>query len=98
MMIGRSEAKSRACWHSRNLSAKYLRVHFARAGLQFALVPADTCRTMRTLGFRTPALLPIAAAGGGTAALAEPWFAPAPAAVSTAGDPVGTIHGPVDGL
>jgi hypothetical protein len=80
------------------LSAKRLRVQFRRAALQFALVPADTCRTMRTLGFRTHALLTIAAAVGVIAALAEPWFAPAPAAVSTAGDPVGTIHGPVDGL
>jgi len=53
---------------------------------------------MRTLGFRTNALLTIAAAVGVIASLAEPWFAPAPVAVTQAGDPVGTINGPVDGL
>jgi hypothetical protein len=80
------------------LSAKRLRVHFARATLQFGLVRADTWLTMRTLGFRTHALLTIAAAVGVIASLAEPWFAPAPVEVSQAGDAVGTINGPVDGL
>src|SRR3954462_13621942 len=97
-MIGRLEAKSRGCWHSRYLSAKRSAVHFARARLQFDLVPADTWRTMRTLGFRTHALLTIAAAVGVIASLAEPWFAPAPETVNQAGDSIGTIHGPVDGL
>jgi hypothetical protein len=97
-MIGRSEAKSRGCWHSRSLSAKHSPVHFARARLQFALVTADTWRTMRTLGFRTHALLTIAAAVGVIASLAEPWFAPAPETVNQAGDSIGTINGPVDGL
>ncbi len=98
MMIGRSGVKSRVDWHSRNLSANRLRVHFARASLQFGLVRADTCRIMRTLGFRTHALLTIAAAVGVIASLAEPWFAPAPMAVNRAGDSIGTIHGPVDSL
>ena len=53
---------------------------------------------MRTLGFRTHALLTIAAAVGVIASLTEPWFAPAPAAVDQAGDSIGTIHGPVDSL
>jgi hypothetical protein len=53
---------------------------------------------MRTLGFRTHALVTIAAAVGVIASLAQPWFAPAPASVSQAGDAVGTINGPVDGL
>jgi hypothetical protein len=98
MILGRSGAKSRARWHSRNVSAKRSRVHFARASLQLALVPADTWHNMRTLGFRTHALLSIAAAVGVIASLAEPWFAPAPATVNQAGDAIGTIHGPVDGL
>ena len=81
------------------MSAKRSRVHFARARLQFALVRADTWRTMRTLGFRTHALLSLAAAVGVIAALAEPWFAPAPAAVNQATRTrSATIHGPVDGL
>jgi hypothetical protein len=53
---------------------------------------------MRTLGFRTHALLAVAAAVGVIAALAEPWYAPAPQAVAADGSPVGSFNGPVDGL
>jgi hypothetical protein len=53
---------------------------------------------MRTLGFRTHALLTIAAAVGVIAALAEPWYAPAPQVAADAAGAVGTIDGPVDGL
>lgn len=53
---------------------------------------------MRTLGFRTHALLAAAAAVGVIAALAEPWYAAAPQAVAAEGKTVGEIHGPVDGL
>jgi hypothetical protein len=53
---------------------------------------------MRTLGFRTHALLAVAAAIGVIAALAEPWYAPAPQAVAADGSAIGSIHGPVDGL
>ena len=52
---------------------------------------------MRTLGFRTHALLTIAAAVGMIAALAEPWYALAPKPVQ-ADDAIGTLHGPVEGL
>ena len=72
-------------------------VQFGEQLLQFAHVRADTCATMRTLGFRTHALLTFAAAVGMIAALAEPWYglAPRPAQADTA---IGTIDGPVDGL
>jgi hypothetical protein len=53
---------------------------------------------MRTLGFRTHALLAVAAAIGVIAALAEPWYAPAPQAAAMDGTTVGSLHGPVDGL
>jgi hypothetical protein len=53
---------------------------------------------MRTLGFRSHALLAVAAAVGVIAALAEPWYAPAPQAVATDGGTVGSMQGPVDGL
>jgi hypothetical protein len=53
---------------------------------------------MRTLGFRTHALLTIAAAVGVIGALAEPWYAPAPLPVTQAGETFGTIDGPVEGL
>ena len=53
---------------------------------------------MRTLGFRSHALLAVAAAIGVIAALAEPWYAPAPQAVATDGSSVGSMQGPVDGL
>src|SRR3954452_3203477 len=53
---------------------------------------------MRTLGFRTHALLTIAAAVGVIAALAQPWYAAAPRAAADASGTVGTIDGPVDGL
>jgi hypothetical protein len=53
---------------------------------------------MRTLGFRTHALLAAAAAVGVIAALAEPWYAPAPQEAAAAAAGVGSIKGPVDGL
>jgi hypothetical protein len=53
---------------------------------------------MRTLGFRTHALLAVAAAIGVIAALAEPWYAPAPQAVAGDGTAIGSIQGPVDGI
>jgi hypothetical protein len=53
---------------------------------------------MRTLGFRTHALLAAAAAVGVIAALTEPWYAPAPQAVASDGTAVGSMQGPVDSL
>src|SRR3954453_21335215 len=53
---------------------------------------------MRTLGFRTHALLTIAAAVGVIAALAEPWYAPAPNTAPEGGPAIGSSEGPVDGL
>jgi hypothetical protein len=53
---------------------------------------------MRTLGFRTQALLAVAAAVGVIAALGEPWYAKAPQEVASDPDAVGTLHGPVEGL
>ena len=53
---------------------------------------------MRTLGFRTHALLAVAAAVGVIASLAEPWYAPAPQAAATEAGGVGSLQGPVDGL
>jgi len=53
---------------------------------------------MRTLGFRTHALLAAAAAVGVIAALAEPWYAPALQAVASDGTAVGSMQGPVEGL
>jgi hypothetical protein len=53
---------------------------------------------MRTLGFRTHALLTIAAAVGVIAALAEPWYALAPRLAPDAAGSIGSIQGPVDGL
>jgi len=53
---------------------------------------------MRTLGFRTHAFLAAAAAIGVIAALAEPWYAPAPPALAADGTAVGSLDGPVDGL
>ena len=53
---------------------------------------------MRTLGFRTHALLAAAAAVGVIASLAEPWYAPAPQTVAADGTVIGSIQGPVDGL
>jgi hypothetical protein len=53
---------------------------------------------MRTLGFRTHALLAVAAAVGVIAALAEPWYGPAPRLVAENGTSVGSLNGPVDGL
>lgn len=52
---------------------------------------------MRTLGFRTHVLLAVAAAVGVIAAIARPWYAPAPPPVE-AEAAVGTLGGPVDGL
>ena len=97
MILGRSEGKSRVCWHSRNPSAKRFRVHFAEKVLQFAHVRADTWATMRTLGFRTNTLLTLAAAVGVIVALAEPWYALAPKPVQ-ADSAIGSLHGPVEGL
>jgi hypothetical protein len=51
---------------------------------------------MRTLGFRTHVLLAVAAAVGVIAALARPWYAPAPPATQATG--VGDLQGPVDSL
>jgi hypothetical protein len=53
---------------------------------------------MRTLGFRTHALLAVAAAVGVISALGEPWYAQAPRVVQ--GDPgrIGSLNGPVEGL
>ena len=48
---------------------------------------------MRTLGFRTHALLALAAAVGVIAALGRPWYAPGPSPVE--GEPV---PGPIEGL
>jgi hypothetical protein len=53
---------------------------------------------MRTLGFRTHVLLAAAAAVGVIAALAEPWYAPAPQAAASSGSTVGSMQGPVDSL
>jgi hypothetical protein len=53
---------------------------------------------MRTLGFRSHALFVVAAAIGIIAALAEPWYAPAPRAAVADGTPVGSLQGPVEGL
>src|ERR1044072_5979150 len=96
MILGRCEAKSRVCWHSRNQSAKRLRVQFVHGVLQFPHVRADTRATMRTLGFRTHALLTLAAAVGMIAALAEPRYGLArnPPGADNA---TGRIHGPGDG-
>jgi hypothetical protein len=52
---------------------------------------------MSTLGFRTHALLTMAAAVGVIAALAEPWYALAPKPVQ-ADSAIGTLDGPVEGL
>lgn len=52
---------------------------------------------MRTLGFRTHALLAVVAAVGVIAALSEPWYARAPRAVEDDGK-IGSLHGPVEGL
>jgi hypothetical protein len=49
---------------------------------------------MRTLGFRTHALLAVAAAVGVIAALAEPWYAAAPRVQGANG----SLEGSVDGL
>jgi hypothetical protein len=53
---------------------------------------------MRTLGFRSHALLAVAAAIGVIAALARPWYAAAPSLDANAAPGVGSIHGPVDSL
>jgi hypothetical protein len=53
---------------------------------------------MRTLGFRTHALLAVAAAVGVVAALAEPWYAIAPQTKGDAQAGVGSLEGPVDSL
>jgi hypothetical protein len=53
---------------------------------------------MRTLGFRTHALLAAAAAVGLIAALGEPWYANAPRAAQADPTSIGSLHGPVEGL
>jgi hypothetical protein len=50
---------------------------------------------MRTLGFRTQALIALAAAAGVIAALGRPWYAPAPPLIEEEKS-VGDIHGPID--
>jgi hypothetical protein len=52
---------------------------------------------MRTLGFRTHALVALAAAVGVIAALGEPWYAQAPQAAPQDGS-IGSLNGPVEGL
>jgi hypothetical protein len=52
---------------------------------------------MRTLGFRTHALLAVAAAVGVIAALGETWYGRAPKAAQ-ADESIGSLHGPVEGL
>jgi hypothetical protein len=52
---------------------------------------------MRTLGFRTHALLAVAAAVGVIASLGEPWYAQAPKAAQQDGS-IGSLNGPVEGL
>jgi hypothetical protein len=53
---------------------------------------------MRTHGFRTHALLVLAAAVGVIAALGMPWYAAAPRPVEDDLNTIGKLHGPVDGL
>jgi hypothetical protein len=53
---------------------------------------------MRTLGFRTHALLTVAAAVGVISALGEPWYAQAPRAVQADPNAIGSFDGPVEGL
>ncbi len=53
---------------------------------------------MRTFGFRSHALLAVAAAVGVIAALAEPWYAPAPQPAQDPEGTIGSLHGPVEGL
>jgi hypothetical protein len=53
---------------------------------------------MRTLGFRSHALLAVAAAVGVIAALGQPWYERAPQAVADDGTSIGSLHGPVEGL
>jgi hypothetical protein len=53
---------------------------------------------MRTLGFRTHALLAFAAAVGVIAALGRPWYAPAPAPVDDELKSIGDLQGPIDRL
>jgi hypothetical protein len=53
---------------------------------------------MRTLGFRSHALLAVAAAVGVIAALGRPWYANAPRAAEADPTSVGDLHGPVESL
>jgi hypothetical protein len=53
---------------------------------------------MRTLGFRSNALLALAAAVGVIAALGQPWYAPAPRPPAADVTSVGSLEGPVDSL
>jgi hypothetical protein len=55
-------------------------------------------RTMRTLGYRTHALLTIAAAVGVISALGQPWYAQAPQAAQADPNAIGSLHGPVESL
>jgi hypothetical protein len=89
---------SRLRWHSLYRSAKWRGVHFSRAGLQSDFVAADTFATMRTLGFRTHALLALAAAVGVIAALGRPWYADTPKPLEDDLETIGKLHGPVNGL
>jgi hypothetical protein len=53
---------------------------------------------MRTLGFRTHALLAVAAAVGVISALGQPWYAQTPAAAPVDPNAIGDLHGPVESL
>jgi hypothetical protein len=53
---------------------------------------------MRTLGFRTHALLAFAAAVGVIAALGRPWYAPSPPPVDDELKAIGDLQGPIDRL
>ena len=83
-------------WHSRNKSAKHAGIQLARAGLQSGPARADISATMRTLGYRTNAVLAVAAAAGVIAALGRPWYAGAPVPIEEAPG-IRTLQGPTDG-
>jgi hypothetical protein len=53
---------------------------------------------MRTLGFRTHALLAVAAAVGVISALGQPWYAQTPTAAPADPNAIGDLNGPVESL
>jgi hypothetical protein len=65
--------------------------------LQLERSRADKGASMRTLGFRTQALVALAAAVGMILTLSRPWYAPAPAPAEKEAA-IGDLHGPVDQL